>query len=267
VCQLLDNGADIDALGGPVGRPALIIAIQRGHEGVVRLLLEKGCDLHAQSEMYGNALYWASFLGSAALVEILLEFGAEVNAHTIHGVGDARQIMREQGLEAVVHLLIRSAADADPRDHPLYSVAARGLEGVAQQVLYEVPDTDTHSDQFDTALQAASAQGHEAIVRLLLKNGADVNACGGQYGTALQAASDRDYESIVALLIQGGADASVLGDEYKPDLQRNEPAVKSPCGKGTADRTLAGEPESSSAPFKRASYGNSRVQVQRFSTS
>jgi ankyrin repeat protein len=140
--RLLEANADVNAYfpGEEYGN-VLQVASYMGHEAVVRLLLEKGAEVNAQGGIYGNALQAASHVGHEAVVRLLLEKGADVNA-----------------------------------------------EGGC----------------FGNALQAASL-GHEAVVRLLLEKGAEVNAQGGYYGNALNAASKNKHRAVVRLLVENGA--------------------------------------------------------------
>ena len=57
---LLDGNADINAHGGEYGS-ALQVVSARSHEAVIWLLLEKDADVNAQEaeESYGSALYVA----------------------------------------------------------------------------------------------------------------------------------------------------------------------------------------------------------------
>jgi ankyrin repeat protein len=48
-----------------------------GKEAVVRLLLEKGADVNAVGGIFGNALQTASKYGHKAVVRLLLENGAK----------------------------------------------------------------------------------------------------------------------------------------------------------------------------------------------
>ena len=63
------NGEDID----------LSLATQNFELDVMRALLEKGADPNCANKQGANALYWAAINGEASAVEILLEFGANVN--------------------------------------------------------------------------------------------------------------------------------------------------------------------------------------------
>jgi Ankyrin repeats (many copies) len=47
----------------------------RGHEGIVKLLVENGADINAQGGEYGSALQGASSGGHEAIVKLLVEMG------------------------------------------------------------------------------------------------------------------------------------------------------------------------------------------------
>ena len=57
--------------GGRYGY-ALEAASYRGHEAIVGLLVEKGADVNAQGGRYGNALQAASYSGHRAIVDFLV---------------------------------------------------------------------------------------------------------------------------------------------------------------------------------------------------
>jgi ankyrin repeat protein len=67
------------------------VASVRGHEAVVKLLLDKGADVNAQGGYYGNALQAASSGGyktpssggHKAVVKLLLDKGAHSNAERL----------------------------------------------------------------------------------------------------------------------------------------------------------------------------------------
>src|SRR6266550_3071373 len=55
------------------------IASEKGYIGIVRLLLDKGANVNAQSGHLGNALQAVSCRGCADIAELLLDKGADVN--------------------------------------------------------------------------------------------------------------------------------------------------------------------------------------------
>jgi hypothetical protein len=75
---LLKADADVNARGyyGSVLQAASV----EGHDAVVQRLLEAGADINAQGGEYGNALQAASEKGHDSVVQRLLEAGADVNA-------------------------------------------------------------------------------------------------------------------------------------------------------------------------------------------
>ena len=68
---------DINAVGGShLCRTALGIAVWRGHEGIVTLLLDRGADINS---VQMHALGVAAYKGYEKIVTLLLNRGADVN--------------------------------------------------------------------------------------------------------------------------------------------------------------------------------------------
>jgi ankyrin repeat protein len=69
---LLENGADIEGrTGNEMAWTALHGAIHEGHYGVVRILLEHGCNPDVEDGFGHPARYWAASKGHEAIVEFL----------------------------------------------------------------------------------------------------------------------------------------------------------------------------------------------------
>jgi ankyrin repeat protein len=83
---------DVNAEGGQCGG-ALQVASLKGHETIVRLLLDNGADVNAVEGRYGSALYIASSGRHETIVQMLLDKGADVNAKG----GDLRHQHRTAG--------------------------------------------------------------------------------------------------------------------------------------------------------------------------
>jgi hypothetical protein len=113
---LIDEGAEVNAQGGPYGT-ALQAASYSGHGAVVKLLIEQGAEVNAQGGLYyGTALQAASYSGHGAVVKLLIEQGAEVNAQGgVHG--NALEAASYNSHEAVVKLLIEQGAEQLPTLH------------------------------------------------------------------------------------------------------------------------------------------------------
>jgi ankyrin repeat protein len=218
---LLDKGADINAQGGDYGN-ALKAAAAEGHEPVVKLLLEKGADVNAQGGRYGNALQAALYKGHELVVKLLLNKGANVNAQGGH-YSNALWAAAAGGHEPVVKLLLGKGADVNAQvgdySSALRAASAGGHELVVKLLLDKGANVNAQGGRYGNALQTASYQGHELVVKLLLNKGANVNAQGGHYSNALQAASARGHKPIVKLLLDKGANVNAQGGPFSNALE------------------------------------------------
>ncbi|KAJ7266774.1 ankyrin repeat domain-containing protein [Mycena rebaudengoi] len=196
--SIRDQHKEQSLIGG-THRNALQATSFNGHEAVVQLLIDQGANMNALGGFPGNALQAASVEGHEVVVQLFLDRGTDVNAQGGF-YGNALQVASRNGHEAVVQLLLNRGADVN---------AQGGFYG--------------------NALQAASRNVYEAVVELLLNRGAEVNAQGGYYGTALQAASfygnvlqvasRNGHEAVVQLLLDRGADVNAQGGFYGNALQ------------------------------------------------
>jgi ankyrin repeat protein len=177
---LLDAPAteSYDTEGSPT---ALICAARYGHLEVVKLLLEKGANIEAHTwGQPATALSWAAANGHTAIVKLLLEKGAKLEAHSVEWGSDFVLIGACCGAGArieVVKLLPDKGADIEARD-----------------------------GSGNTALLAAASVGQTEIVRLLLNKGASIEAFDYiNQETALLKAAARGYTETVKLLLDKGA--------------------------------------------------------------
>ncbi|MDA8576048.1 ankyrin repeat domain-containing protein, partial [Candidatus Marinamargulisbacteria bacterium] len=88
----------------PNGSTALMIAAQKGHEEIVKLLLEKGADANLAQNNGCTALMLAAGVGNNNIVELLLEKGADANLAHNNG-WTALMIAAQDGYKNIVELL------------------------------------------------------------------------------------------------------------------------------------------------------------------
>lgn len=174
---LINERADTNKNGGRYGN-ALQAASYRGHEYIVRLLVERGrADVNQQGGSHGNALQAALFCGHEFIVQFLIRKGArDVNEQAGY-YNNALQTASFYGHEPIVKWLIEE------------NIAEVNGQG------------GTHGN----ALQAASTSGRESMVRFLIGKGAYVNADahqGGLYITALWAAVSCGHVRVAEILLK-----------------------------------------------------------------
>jgi ankyrin repeat protein len=188
----------------------LLLAAMWGHEGVVRLLIER-CDVKADSadNLRYTPLLYAAEGGHEAVVRLLLQRGdVKINAKT-HGDETPLLLAAESGHEAVVRLLLeRNDINVNARDWdgntPLFRAAERGREAVVR-LLLERSDVDINARNQDgkTPLFRVAERGHEAVVRLLVAcKDVDINARSHSGNTLLCSAVERGDEAVVRLLLE-----------------------------------------------------------------
>jgi hypothetical protein len=128
----------------------LLYAVERGHEAVVKLLLEKGAQLEPKG--YAQApLLLAAKNGREAVVKLLLEKGAQLDSKDNYG-RTPLSLAAEIGREAVVKLLLEKGAQLESKDNdgrtPLSYAAEKGHEAVVKLLLEKVAELETKDKNY-----------------------------------------------------------------------------------------------------------------------
>jgi ankyrin repeat protein len=211
--QLLGSTVERD---GQSGWTPLHLAVAEGRPDVVRALAEAGADLTARTEFNRTPLHVALQL-QPALVPLLQELGAPVDAPSAAYLGDVDQLARhlDDGL--------------DPGDRAsgvdLLSWAAfAGARPAAELLL------DRGADADGGALHFAAGGGRLELVRLLLEAGADVNRRDPRTGrtplhAAVAAGPDGDAPEIVRVLLEAGADVDATTSDGASALDMSRVAA------------------------------------------
>jgi ankyrin repeat protein len=154
---------------------ALYIACRSGQPEVVKFLLTKQPDLSFKAYMGGTALHWAYFGGSAEVIAMLLERGAD-----------------------------RSARDdvlgCTPQAFGICAPASWGMAFLVRERLAANPSLASFMDGRTSALHEAARAGHLAIVELLLEAGAPPLLRDGDGNTPVEIAVDREHSAVAEKL-------------------------------------------------------------------
>ena len=207
---------DVNAMDGVSFTP-LIWAAVRGHEGVVKILLERGdVNLDQGDSIFNKTpLMWAADLGHEGTVKVFLERGV-VNPNQASSVYGQRALYfaAAYGHEVIVKMLLERE-DIDPNQIPTgysrtpLSIAAwYGHEGVIE-ILLEREDVDPNIADFDdgrTPLSHAASRGHEGIVKMLLdRNDIRIDIQDYKNLTALSLALSRGRDKIARMISERAA--------------------------------------------------------------
>ncbi|MEM9884011.1 MAG: ankyrin repeat domain-containing protein, partial [Planctomycetota bacterium] len=199
----------IDHIGGPWTQPLLHRAAYAGHAAVVDLLLERGVDVN-QRDKNDNAyaLHFAAERG-LPIVKRLVEAGGDV-----HGDGDEHELgvlgwatcFGEVHRDVAEYLIERGA---EPH---LFSAIALGMAERVREMLHadrsRAGQTMSKHEHHRTALMHAAKCGRPEMVALLLEYGADPAATDDAGQTAMTFATDR---AVIARLKDAGAELDLLG--------------------------------------------------------
>lgn len=220
---------------GAVANPALPAvdaplahAAADGRADLVRDLLRQGADVNQATGDQMTALHWAAERGDAALAELLIYAGANVEAGTRIGRYTPLHIASVNGNSEVVKVLMAARANAQ---------AVTTNSGVLP-------------------LHLAAASGDIPTVQTLLDAGADVNAREKRWGqTPLIFAAETGRADMIRTLLDAGADPALTAD------------VASAIGLEKADELAEKRLKAALAEFKRQEGGGpswqpSPAQVQ-----
>ncbi|KAH8800287.1 Pfs, NB-ARC and ankyrin domain protein [Xylogone sp. PMI_703] len=121
----------------------------------------------------------------------------------------------KKGVEALVRLLLEKGADIEARDNytrqtPLLLAAIKGHEAVVRLLLEKGAGVEAQDHLQRTPLLLAANEGHEVVVRLLLEKGDDVEAHNNHFQqTLLSLAFEKGYKTVVQLLLDKNVNSEV----------------------------------------------------------
>ncbi len=234
---LVAAGADVEAEGF-MSRTPLSLAAEEGAAEIMLILLGPGPEAGTSADgedkeaasapsIGSGALFTAIENGNVALVRLLVEAGADVNAAEGFGGNTPLHEAVEQGDAEIVKILVAAGADVEAEGFmsrtPLSLAAEEGATEIMLILLGPGPEAGMSADGEDKEAASVTPIGSEALftaienddvemVRLLVEAGADVNAAEGFGGnTPLHEAVEKGDAEIVKILVAAGADVEAEG--------------------------------------------------------
>ncbi|RTE68952.1 hypothetical protein BHE90_016671 [Fusarium euwallaceae] len=199
-----------------MGRSALGISCANGSAEVVDVLLEKGADITAVDKNGVTPLIAASAAGHTEVVKLLLEKGADITVANNDGLTPLI-IASAAGHMEVVKLLLQKGAEIKVANNDgltsLIAASAAGHMEVVKLLLEKGADITVANNDGLTPLIIASAAGHMEVVKLLLEKGADIRVANNDGLTLLIAASAAGHIEVAKLLLEKGADVKVANND------------------------------------------------------
>lgn len=189
-------------------------AASQGHAHIVQLLLQYGADINAQSPYFpqGSALQAACESSNLEMVHLLIAHRANPNVGS--GI-DAPPIIAaaRRGQAEILDVLVNAGAllnvfGGPDKSTPLINAAAHLPTSSLQTLLNRGANINLPDGDGDTALIVSAARGDIVAVKFLLANGADLSHFNNKSVNALIAAYSNQRPECLRELI--GACSSVL---------------------------------------------------------
>lgn len=215
VQELLDAGANINALDDELEHTPLILAVSFNYEDIIKLLINRGADINAGNKRKVTPIYYALHRNNLPLVKLLKDSGAEVDLNialhnaVLMGYFKLAKYLILSG----ANVNFKSAFDETPIFQAFNTVEKNRSTCIklVKLLLKHKANVNVKQSFFDeTILHKAVQKGQSEIVRLLLANGAIVNANQRNLWTPLHFAADNNNKDIVRILLENGANKNML---------------------------------------------------------
>ncbi|CAD5123576.1 DgyrCDS11911 [Dimorphilus gyrociliatus] len=209
--------------------PLIVLAARTGNVEILKTLLESGFSIDETNSRNATALYIASYYGYIKAIDVLLQFGADINKATslaspspsMFPTGDTPLHAAIQNRNAnVVYKLLEYKPKLNFRDSnlktPLHYAAHTGL-------CYDaLIDAGADLDAVDSAnlvpLNYALSEGLDLVVRSLVRGGCSLKSNSGV--SFLKQAVVKGHVKALLCLLKGGCSLKPCPKLYKDIIKR-----------------------------------------------
>jgi ankyrin repeat protein len=204
---LIECKADVDANDGA----PLQSATQEDDVACAKRLLEANASVNVADDYKGQtALHFAAGWGNVAIVQMLVDANACVNAPDFRGK-TALMYASDEGHVAAVEVLLEAKASVRAVNYngetALFYPAESNHASVVSALIGAKADVRTANNDGSTPLHVAAQNDAQDVVPLLVEAKADMSATDGPGNTPLVAACTRNAKNAASALIRAKADA------------------------------------------------------------
>ena len=224
----------VNTRGGKYGRP-LVAALAGRHLQTARHLLHNGAHVDVRDYDECTPLNDAVLYGDFEMVQLLLDFKADVNArntrnetpiHRLSGGSSSFNVPHSgpQMLADIARLLVEHGADLNAQNinggTPLHAAAKGKSVEVVRVLLEHGANVGAEDKQGRTPLHQAAEYRKVEVVRVLLEHGANVGAEDKQGRTPLHQAAEFGWVEVVRVLLEHGANVGAEDKQGRTPLHQ-----------------------------------------------
>ncbi len=228
---LLDRNAMLE-LGDDNQSTPLMIAMKMNHKQIALLLISEGADVRTVDGEHQTLLHRAARNGDYDLVKLLLDRGCDIHAVSNFGDTPFLEAVFSNNLK-VIDLFSEHGVDGNRDQNKLgtTSVHAAVQEGNLQ-MLVKLLNAGANPDSVDqlgrSVLLIAAGEGRHALVEPLLSLGLNVDGLENCYETPLSAACEGGYIRFVENLLQHHANIHIRTKHAKMTPLHHAAAMHQP---------------------------------------
>ncbi|XP_050337219.1 protein TANC2 isoform X2 [Bactrocera neohumeralis] len=172
------DGIDVNLIDEACGELPLTAAARNGCSDTVAILLSKGARIDARNKQDFTALWLAVKEGHWAVVEKLIQNGADMDEPVTAARKTPLMIAAEEGHIELLELLIERGAALEAQDEEGFTALSwaslRGRQPAAKCLIERGSNRNHADNKGRTPLDLAAYQGSAALVLYLLEQGANI---------------------------------------------------------------------------------------------
>lgn len=202
---------DIELPVSIFGGTPLHVAAAWGQREVVEILLAFGADIEAKIRDEVTPLHEAAWSGHEGVSALLVSKGAKLDIFTLASLGlvDRLTLLLDKNPSLV------NVKDKDKRT-PLHWAAQGGQRAAAELLVARGANVSPRAMWDYTPLHYAATCGHDKVIELLLRYRAELETKNSSGRTPLHEAIHAERVIAAKLLIAGGADVNAVEDREHP---------------------------------------------------